>query len=67
MISLEQAVNNEPVSFSMTKKNNTIKERTKRKEVNIDELKRVLDESLRKNNNQSENKEQTKDENLKGI
>jgi CxxC-x17-CxxC domain-containing protein len=68
VISLEQAVNNNPVSFSLNKKNNNIvKEKPKRKEVNIEELKRILDESLRKNNNQSGNKDQIKDENSKGI
>ncbi|MFH1401748.1 MAG: CxxC-x17-CxxC domain-containing protein [Parcubacteria group bacterium] len=56
-ISLDQAVKNEPVSFSPQKKINQapeIREKIKRKEVNLDELKRVLEESLKKTTSNNE-------------
>lgn len=62
-ISLDEALKNGPVSFS-PKKNipvQQIKERPKRKEVNLDELKKVLEESLKKtveNNKNSDEKSQ---------
>ena len=48
-ISLEKAVKTEPVSFSPSKKFKTEKEKQKRKEVNLEELKKVLEEALKKN------------------
>jgi CxxC-x17-CxxC domain-containing protein len=49
-ISLEEAAQKEPVSFSPSKKVKEIKERPKRSraEVNIEELKKVLEKSLKK-------------------
>jgi len=57
VISLDQALKNEPISFSRPKIVQTpeIKDRIKRKEVNLDELKKVLEESLRKTENNNEN------------
>lgn len=57
-ISLGQALKNEPVSFSHPKKITPmpeVREKIKRKEVNLDELKKVLEESLRKTQNNNEN------------
>jgi CxxC-x17-CxxC domain-containing protein len=54
VISLNDAFKNEPVSFSKSKKSGQLenqKEKTKRREVNLEELKKVLEESLKKNNN----------------
>jgi len=53
-ISLEEAVKKEPASFTPSKK--LKEERPKRKEVDIDELKKILDKALDKNN-----------ENAKGV
>jgi CxxC-x17-CxxC domain-containing protein len=50
-ISLEKAVKEEPVSFSPTKKEKDRSERPKRKEVKIEELKKVLEEALKKSEN----------------
>jgi len=47
-ISLEEAVKTETVSFSPSKKPTEIKEKPKRKEVNVEELKKVLEDSLKK-------------------
>jgi len=47
-ISLEKAVREKPVSFSPTKKEKERPERPKRKEVKIEELKKVLEEALKK-------------------
>ncbi len=55
VISLDQALQNEPISFSHAKKFVQMpeaREKTKRKEVNLDELKKVLEESLRKKENE---------------
>jgi CxxC-x17-CxxC domain-containing protein len=57
-ISLSEATKNEPVSFSHSKKPQQApetRERIKRKEVNLDELKKVLEESLKKTENNNEN------------
>jgi CxxC-x17-CxxC domain-containing protein len=57
-ISLSEVLKNEPVSFSHSKKNMQLPEardRIKRKEVNLDELKKVLQESLKKTENNDEN------------
>ena len=51
-ISLEKAVKEEPVSFSPTKKEKDRSERPKRKEVKIEELKKVLEEALKKTDSQ---------------
>jgi CxxC-x17-CxxC domain-containing protein len=50
-ISLEEAAKSEPVSFSPSKKVKEIKEKSRRSraEVNVEELKKVLEESLKKN------------------
>jgi len=56
--SLDQALKNEPISFSRTKKTTLpqeTQERIRRKEVNLDELKKVLEESLKKSKNNNEN------------
>jgi CxxC-x17-CxxC domain-containing protein len=50
-ISLEKAVREEPVSFSPIKKEKDRSERPKRKEVKIEELKKVLEEALKKSEN----------------
>jgi len=50
-ISLEEAVKEEPVSFSSVKKKKNWSERPKRKEVKIEELKKVLEEALKKSKN----------------
>jgi len=47
-ISLETVGKAEPVSFSPSKKVAEVKEKPKRKEVNIEELKKVLEETLKK-------------------
>jgi CxxC-x17-CxxC domain-containing protein len=57
-ISLSEATKNEPVSFSRSKKvmpPAESREKIKRKEVNLDELKKVLEESLKKTENNNEN------------
>jgi len=71
---LDQALKSEPVSFSPSKKITQapeIKEKPKRKEVNLDELKKVLDESLKKAANPpSDNSSETgknNDENPQGL
>ncbi len=73
-ISLDQALKNEPVSFSPPKRfiqTPEAREKIKRKEVNLDELKKVLEESLKKTTNSpSENPKevgQGDDENSKGL
>jgi CxxC-x17-CxxC domain-containing protein len=50
-ISLEEAAKSEPVSFSPSKKVKEVKEKSRRSraEVNVEELKKVLEESLKKN------------------
>jgi CxxC-x17-CxxC domain-containing protein len=60
-ISIDEAIKKEPVSFSPKKENTTKEEGFKRKEVNIEELKKTLEESL-KGINRGE-----KDENSKGL
>jgi len=47
-ISLETVGKAEPVSFSPSKRAAEVKEKPKRKEVNIEELKKVLEETLKK-------------------
>jgi len=47
-VSLEEVTKTEPVSFSPSKKIKTEPEKPKRKEVNIEELKKALEESLKK-------------------
>jgi CxxC-x17-CxxC domain-containing protein len=57
-ISLNDVFKNEPISFSRSKKSGQIlenKDKIKRREVNLDELKKVLEESLRKNENHNNN------------
>ena len=51
VVSLEQAISAGPTSFSPKKviQSQEIKEKPKRKEVNLDELKKVLEESLKRN------------------
>ena len=49
--SLKEATAGPAIPFAPTKRNIDIKEKPKRKEVNLEELKKVLDESLRKNEN----------------
>ncbi|MFH1894405.1 MAG: CxxC-x17-CxxC domain-containing protein [Patescibacteria group bacterium] len=56
-ISLDQALKNTPISFSHPKKFNQTqeaREKIKRKEVNLDELKKVLEESLMKTENNND-------------
>jgi CxxC-x17-CxxC domain-containing protein len=55
-ITLNEAFNNQPQSFSSKKifQKQEFKEKPKRKEVNLDELKKVLEESLKKNNSTQE-------------
>ncbi len=50
-ISLQEAAKSEPVSFSPSKKVKELKEKPRRSraEVNVEELKKVLEESLKKN------------------
>ncbi|MFA4998695.1 MAG: type IV secretion system DNA-binding domain-containing protein [Candidatus Paceibacterota bacterium] len=50
-ISLEEALKKEPASFTPSKKPR--EERPKRKEVDIDELKKILDKALDKNNEEA--------------
>jgi len=47
-ISLEEAAKTEPISFSPSKKAKTEREPIKRKEVNVEELKKTLEEALKK-------------------
>lgn len=47
-ISLEEAVKEEPVSFSPARKKKDGSEKPKRKEVKVEELKKVLEEALKK-------------------
>jgi CxxC-x17-CxxC domain-containing protein len=65
-ISLEQAFKNEPMPFSQKRASNQeVKERPKRKEVNLEELKKILDESLKKNSiprSDDSNNEKTENE-----
>jgi len=60
-ISLEEAIKKRPIPFSVPRKQKEEKKEKKRKEVNIEELKRTLEESLGK-----ETKEE-KPESKKGI
>jgi CxxC-x17-CxxC domain-containing protein len=69
-ISLNEAFNNQPQSFSLRKtiQKQEIKEKPKRKPVNLEELKKVLEESLKKNNTpgvKQENQEMPKNEESK--
>jgi CxxC-x17-CxxC domain-containing protein len=72
-ITLKEAFDNNPQSFSSQKKpvqNKETREKPKRKEVNLDELKRVLEESLKKNNLSQEkqnNQESPSNEGFKSI
>jgi CxxC-x17-CxxC domain-containing protein len=52
-ISLEKAVKEEPVSFSPTKKEKQEPVKPKRKEINVEELKKVLEEAIRKRKTES--------------
>lgn len=69
--SLEEVLKNSPIPFSPSKKNMDTKEKIKRKEVNLEELKKVLDESLKKDTNFSPEPtfggEIPKNENPKGL
>ena len=47
-VSLEEAVKEEPVSFSPAKKEKQEPAKPKRKEVNVEELKKVLEEAVKK-------------------
>jgi len=47
-ISLREATEKEPISFWPTKRTKEEKEKPKRKEVNLGDLKKVLEESLKK-------------------
>ena len=47
-ISLEEAVKEEPVPFFPSKREKTEKEKAQRKEVEVEELKKVLEEALKK-------------------
>ena len=51
-VSLEEAAKTEPISFSPSKKVKTEKEPIKRKEVDVEELKKTLEEALKKQNSQ---------------
>ena len=48
-ISLEEAVKGKPIPFSLSKKVKTEKEKTRRKEVKIEDVKKALEEALKKN------------------
>ncbi len=48
-ISLQEAIKKEAVSFSPSRKPAEIQDRTRRKEVNVEELKKTIEESLKKN------------------
>ncbi len=54
-VSLQNAVDKEPISFSSSKKNSSAAEerKPKRKEVNLEELKKTLEESLKEVNEDS--------------
>jgi CxxC-x17-CxxC domain-containing protein len=73
VISLNDALKNEPVSFSPSRKNDNAqnrRERPKRREVDLDALKKLLEESLRRKNPSAQEPEVNQnltDEEPKGI
>ncbi len=64
-ISFEQAVKTSPITFSPSSKIKTEKEKTKKKEVNLEELKKVLEKTLKasQESEESDSSGQEKNEN----
>jgi len=66
-VSLEEAVKSEPIPFSLPQKAPKIREKPKRKEVNQEELKKILEESLEKVEKPKEKLDNERNSTKKGV